>query len=121
MLAILESLKDGSTEIGPMYKKCVEMWSDILDDAENLTVDELGERLGHFQMKIEIACGIDRYLGKSIMAVSGFSYLYDGKKGFNDKREMAEKLYHAFDHSMVSIEVKSWVKIAGIIFHLVDI
>ena len=41
MIAILEELKKGSTEIGPIYENCVEMWSEVLDDAQDLPVDDL--------------------------------------------------------------------------------
>ena len=118
MIAILGELKKGSTEIGPIYKNCVEMWSEVLDDAQDLSVSDLAERLGNFQMRIEIACSMNRFLGKTIMAVSGFDYLYDKHAGFEDNYQLAEKLLQAFGQSMVSLEVKSMAKSAAALFHL---
>ena len=107
MIDILDELKEGSTEIGPIYKKCVEMWSEILDDASGLSVSDLAERLHlAFQIRIEQACGRNRRLGKTVMAVSGFHYLYDSGVGFGDNYQLAQNLLQAFDKSMVSIEVK---------------
>lgn len=115
MIAILEELKKGSTEIGPIYENCVEMWSEVLDDAQDLSVDDLAEKLSFdFQQRIERACG-NRNLGKTIMAVSGFHYLCD-EHGIGDNSQLAKKLLQAFGQSMVSNEVKSRAKRAAELF-----
>ena len=123
MIEILEQLKRGSTEIGPIYKKCVEMWSDVLDDAEDLPVGDLAEKLYRQQKKIENVCcplagGIQ--LGKTITAVSGFSYLYDKCHGFSENSTRHTKLLQAFDNpkSSVAQEVKYRARVAGSLFHI---
>ena len=123
MIEILEELKRGSTEIGPIYKECVEMWSDVLDDAEDLPVEDLAERLYSQQKKIEDVCrhlsgGIQ--LGKKITAVSGFSYLHDKYHGFSENSTLHQKLLQAFDNprSCVAQEVKYGARIAGSLFHI---
>ena len=118
MIAILEKLKTGSTDVGPTYKKCVALWSTVLAGAENLSEKDLARELSALQMKIESACGMDRYLGKTITAYSGFSFLYDDLKGFGDNRRLAEKLMTAFALSGASIEVKSMATEAARIFNL---
>ena len=116
MLEILEELKKGSTEIGPNYQKCVEMWSEVLNDASELSVSELAERLT-FQLQMEQICG-GRLLGKTVMAVSGFHYLHDREAGFRDP-QLAEKLLQAFGRSGVSIEVNWMVQnIVAKMFHI---
>lgn len=118
MHAILEELKQGSTEIGPLYKRCVAMWSAVLDDADGISVDELAERLSGLQTDMEIACDWNRALAKSIMAFSGFSYLYDYQGGFENNEALARKLQDAFEKSHVSLEVKFDVeKAVGIFFY----
>ena len=118
MIAMLQELKRGSTKLGPTYKKCVEIWSEVLDDAHDLSVEDLAERLGSFQRRIENTCGTNRYLGKTIMAVSGFDYLYDEQAGFEDNLSLAAKLLKAFEQSMVSVEVKLMAKRAAALFRL---
>ena len=121
MIAILEKLKAGSTDVGPTYKKCVALWSKTLAGAENLRAEDLARGLSSLQMEIESACGMDRHLGKTITAYSGFSFLYDDRKGFGDNRRIAEKLVRAFELSGVSIEVKSMATEAARIFSLDDV
>ena len=123
MIQILEQLKRGSTEIGPIYKKCVEMWSDVLDDAEGLPVDDLAERLYRQQKKIEDVCrplAGSIQLGKTITAVSGFSYLHDKYHGFSENSTLHRKLLQAFDNakSSVAAEVKYDARVAGSLFHI---
>ena len=115
MLAILEELKKGSTSIGPIYENCFNMWPEVLDDAQDLSVDDLAEKLSFdFQRRIECACG-SRDLGKTIMAVSGLHYLC-GKHGIGGNSQLAKKLLQAFDQSKVSIEVKYRAKCAAELF-----
>ena len=115
MIAILEELKKGSTEIGPIYKSCVEMWSEVLDDAQDLSVEDLAERISFvLRRRMELACG-KRDLGKTIMAFSGFHYLCD-EHGIGNNSQLAEKLLQAFDHSDVSSQVKTRAKRAAELF-----
>ena len=115
MIEILEELKKGSTEIGPIYKSCVEMWSEVLDGAQDLSVEDLAERFSFdLQHRMEHACG-KRDLGKTIMAFSGFHYLCD-EHGIESNSQLAEKLLQAFDHSEVSSEVKARAKRAAELF-----
>ncbi len=118
MIAILEKLKAGSTEIGPIYKNCVALWKDVLTGADTLNDQALADKLKLLQMKIERACNDNSVLGKAIIACSGFSYLYDDKKGFEDNLRLADKLKRAFELSGVSIEVKSMAAEAAKLFGL---
>ena len=123
MIEILDELKSGSTQIGPIYKKCVELWSDVLDDAEDLPVEDLAERLHPQQQEIEHVCralGGGIGLAKTITAVSGFSYLYDKRTGFSENSTLDRKLLQAFDnsYSSVAVEVKSQARAAGRLFHI---
>lgn len=120
MIAILEELKKGSTEIRPIYKSCVEMWSEVLDDAQDLSVEDLAERISlDLQRRMEHACGKQnlrkKNLGKTIMAFSGFHYLCD-EHGIGNNSQLAERLLQAFDHSGVSSEVKARAKRAAGLF-----
>ena len=104
MIAILDELKEGSTKIGPSYQKCYEMWADVLVDAHELSIEELALRLD-FQLKMERLCG-RVFLGKTVMAVSGFHYLYS-RDDASGGEQLAEKLLKAFHICGVSIEVTS--------------
>jgi hypothetical protein len=118
MIAILEKLKAGSIDMGPTYEKCVALWSKALAGAENLSAEDLARGLSSLQMEIESACGMDRHLGKTVTAYSGFSFLYDDRKGFGENRRIAEKLVKAFELSGASMEVKSMAAEAARIFNL---
>ena len=120
MTEILDELKRGSTQIGPIFKECVEMWAELLDDADNLTVEELAAKLLPMQKRIEVSCNHKIRLGKAITAVSGFAYLDEDVDRFDNTGETAEKLYQAFGNSMVAQEVKYAVEIAVKLYHLVD-
>ena len=116
MIDILEELREGSTEIGPNYKKCFEMWSEVLDDASDLSVSQLAQRVSFFrlQYKIEQICG-GRSLGKTVTAISGFHYLNDREAD----PQLKKKLLQAFEESDVSIEVKLIVeKFVPKLFHI---
>lgn len=116
VIAIFEELKHGSSETGPLYRRCVRLWVDVLHDANHIRAEDLAERLSELQPLIEAEC--DGALGKAIMAVSGFSYLCNEHTGFEDNKGIAEKLLRAFELSYVSSEVKVWAKDAAMIFRV---
>ena len=105
MISILEELKSGNSDIVRAFKECNELWEEILGDPKNSEEDALAKSLSSKQFNFERIVG-DTYLGKVVMAWSGFSHLYDETSCLDDNAVLAIKLKNAFNKSMCSLEVK---------------
>ena len=106
MISILNELAKNDSNIPSVYQQCIELWSEVLDHANECSVDDLADNLWCLQRKIECICNLDRDLGKSLMAITGFHYLYDDFIGYDHNSDVAIKLADAIEKSKVSVEVK---------------
>lgn len=109
---VLEQLKHGNTEIVEIFQRLSEAWKPFFAEHGNKQTEELATELTHFQSRIEGICG-SRFWGKEFMAWSAFSEIYSTLDGFGDNEPLAEKLFHAFNLSHCSIEVKAAAKNAA--------
>jgi uncharacterized small protein (DUF1192 family) len=102
---IFEALRDGDHSIVDTFVEANALWPEILHDIDDISVDELAERLGVAQMRFERIAG-ERYLGKMLCGLSGFTHLYSCQVGLEDNIYKARKLRDAFAKSYCSVEVK---------------
>jgi len=105
MISILEELKSGNTDIVRAFKDCNDLWKEIFSDPKNSEESALAKVVSTKQFKFEHIVG-ETYLGKVVMAWSGFAHLYDESNGLDNNSKLAVKLHKAFGKSMCSLEVK---------------
>ena len=120
MQQILEMLKNGDSRIVAYFAEAEKLWGEILWEIDNLSEKELAKKLFHGQRSFEQACGGDLFLGKTVMAWSGFAHLYSCQDGFEKNGPRAYKLSKAFDQSMCSSEVKIAAKKAAAQYSVED-
>ena len=112
MHRILEMLKNGDSRIVDYSERADEVWTGLLSDLATVSISVLSKRLSSAQRQFEQICE-DRFLGKVVMAWSGFAHLYSCDAGFEENGNLAYKLSQAFEKSMCSIEVKGTVRQAA--------
>lgn len=105
MSYIFEALRDGDHSIVDIFAKSNSLWPNILRNIDDISIDELASRLHIAQIEFERVAG-ERYLGKFICGLSGFTHLYSCDVGFEDNIGKARKLRDAFAKSYCSVEVK---------------
>ncbi|MBW7996104.1 MAG: hypothetical protein FVQ81_05930 [Candidatus Glassbacteria bacterium] len=117
MQMIIEELKKGNHSIVDYFVAAEKKWPEILCFIENLTTEELAEKISDRQSEFMLECGGDT-LGKIIMAWSGFAHFYSCQEGFGDNANgrYAYKLAQAFQKSRCSVEVKDTAKQAANIY-----
>lgn len=108
---IFTKLMEGSREVGPSYKACMESWMEALDSCDG-SVEDLRGRIRSLQTQCEQICG-DIYLGKVLTPYAGFCACRE--KGFDPL-----VLLEAFQRSMVASEVKAHVKEAYLVIFVLD-
>jgi hypothetical protein len=119
MEQVLEMLKNGDATIVAAFVEADKKWQELLSDIDHVSIQDLAKRLSSAQMYFERICG-DIYLGKVVMAWSGFSHLYSCDVGFEDNGPKAYKLFQSFGKSMCSIEVKHSVERAAEMYGVKD-
>jgi hypothetical protein len=102
---IFEALRDGDHSIVDTFSEANNLWPEILHDIDDIPLEELSKRLTHSQSQFERIAG-ERYLGKLLCGLSGFTHLYSTAVGFEDNIYKARKLRDAFKGSYCSVEVK---------------
>lgn len=120
MLEIIENLKRGNAAIVGLFVAAENLWNQLLPDIQDLSVEDLGNRLQRSQGDFIRACG-GRNLGKAVMAWSAFAHLYSYRAGFGHNIASAKKLAQAFEASGCSTEVKSDAREAANLYGVEDI
>lgn len=103
----IERLLNGDQRIPDHFAATKALWERFFAENEAQDADGWAKDLSMLQQEIEMACDLDRDLGKEIMPWTGFGTLYDTRAGFEDRLPRAIKLAKAFARSMCSLEVKS--------------
>ncbi len=121
MFAILERLVTGDERVVADFQTAVQFWREFFEMHRDDDDETLADAIAHNQIPFEVELKMNRYFAKSIMPVAMLSALYDFTNGFEDNRELAERVVRVTERSMVSLEVKgSALRTAAAIFHLDD-
>lgn len=109
----IEKLLNGDTRVVECFSTANEKWPDLFDAKRDEDIESWASWLTDNQIAFfERQCG-GRDFGQEVMAWSGFGYLYSTQTGFEENAQAAKKLAEAFEHSMVSLEVKSMARDAA--------
>jgi hypothetical protein len=120
MQSILDKLKNGNMDIVSFFVQAEELWGELLDDIDDISIQELAERLHVKQGGFETICG-ERHLGKIVMGWSSIPHFYSSDSGFEEGNgERAYKLSQAFASSYCSVEVKHAAREASEVYSVKD-
>lgn len=118
MLNTLYSVLNGEDAIFGYYSTAAAYWQNFFATHANSSLATWANSLFKDQISFfESKCG-GRDLGQEVMAVSGFTFLYNPVAGFDSNLPLAQMLKTAFDASMCSIEVKIRAKRAADLYGL---
>ena len=119
MIPAIERLSAGDTSVVGAFVKAKEFWKVFFEAHKREDVDTLAISLSDTQSAFEQLLDGDRYLAKSIMAVTCLASLYDEMNGFGENEDLAHRIVDAFRKSVVSLEVKySALDCAETMYHL---
>ena len=120
MQGILNELKEGNTDIPRFFAQAEELWAELLEDVDHISIADLAERLSVNQSRFEAICG-QRYMGKKVMGLSGIPHFYSKGDGWKDgDGRRAYKLHQAFAESLCSSEVKNAAREAAAAYTVED-
>ena len=119
MIPAIDRLSAGDTSVVDAFVKAREFWKVFFEAHKQENVEDLANSLSNAQAAFEHLLDLDRYLAKSIMAVTCLGALYDDVNGFGNNGDLAHRIVDAFRKSSVSLEVKfSALDCAETLYHL---
>lgn len=114
---LYEKLEAGDLETTNLITASTDRLSDLLNSIGSRDLEYISTTLSDSQLEIEQICGA-RNLGKCILPLSCFSYLFSHYRNNENLRELASKLEASFSRSSCSNEVKVYAREAAQLYSI---